>query len=306
MNSGESADDPGSSVRACPWCAEPIKPAAIVCRYCNRDVTPTAGVDTASQPGLQQRPPTRAWEELQVIPTRVATPASVPEGRHIGRSVLVAVGASVAVVAVVVALALARKTHDADRAVVEAATSPSRIAVTQTVASNGPPTVVVATAPRTTTTTTATTPPTTKPAFTIHLPGQPIVFDGFQLTLGKPEPVNFASVVAGNQFNAPPAAGGHYVRVRMAGTYRGSGQSSGAFIGTRMFLGTGQGDVFSSAPVDDVMEVGLRNVIGIEYRTDVVQGGTFDGYLYFVVPVNASGFTMALAEADNTGQWVEL
>lgn len=26
--------------RPCPFCAEPIKPAAVVCRYCNREVAP--------------------------------------------------------------------------------------------------------------------------------------------------------------------------------------------------------------------------------------------------------------------------
>ena len=33
---------PQASERQCPWCAEMIKPAAIICRFCGRDVTPTA------------------------------------------------------------------------------------------------------------------------------------------------------------------------------------------------------------------------------------------------------------------------
>jgi len=32
-------------LRACPWCAEPIQPAAKICRYCQRDVEP---IDVAS------------------------------------------------------------------------------------------------------------------------------------------------------------------------------------------------------------------------------------------------------------------
>jgi hypothetical protein len=40
--------------RACPWCAELIKPAAIVCRFCNRDVTPDESmVSYSSQPQYQ-------------------------------------------------------------------------------------------------------------------------------------------------------------------------------------------------------------------------------------------------------------
>ena len=36
---GHAADnDRSPTERACPWCAELIKPAAIVCRYCGRDV----------------------------------------------------------------------------------------------------------------------------------------------------------------------------------------------------------------------------------------------------------------------------
>jgi hypothetical protein len=34
------AKSPGRGTRVCPWCAESIKPAAIVCRFCGRDVQP--------------------------------------------------------------------------------------------------------------------------------------------------------------------------------------------------------------------------------------------------------------------------
>ena len=40
--------------RSCPWCAEQIKPAAIVCRFCNRDVTPDETmISYNSQPQYQ-------------------------------------------------------------------------------------------------------------------------------------------------------------------------------------------------------------------------------------------------------------
>ncbi len=40
--------------RPCPWCAEPIKNAALVCRHCGRDAPPTPGASpdaTAPNPG---------------------------------------------------------------------------------------------------------------------------------------------------------------------------------------------------------------------------------------------------------------
>ena len=47
-----AVEPPQSSqaLRACPWCAEPIQPAAKICRYCQRDVEPidVASTDVAS------------------------------------------------------------------------------------------------------------------------------------------------------------------------------------------------------------------------------------------------------------------
>jgi hypothetical protein len=35
------SDAAGAGLRPCPWCAEMIRPAASVCRYCGRDVRPS-------------------------------------------------------------------------------------------------------------------------------------------------------------------------------------------------------------------------------------------------------------------------
>lgn len=43
-----SVTAPSNSIRACPYCAETIKAEAVVCRFCNRDVAPTA----ATKPDL--------------------------------------------------------------------------------------------------------------------------------------------------------------------------------------------------------------------------------------------------------------
>ena len=37
-----------AETRACPWCAEAIKVAAIICRHCGRDVAPAASGTTGS------------------------------------------------------------------------------------------------------------------------------------------------------------------------------------------------------------------------------------------------------------------
>jgi hypothetical protein len=47
-----------SDTRPCPWCAEQIKPAAVVCRYCGRDVDPLSApagwYPDESRPGMSQ------------------------------------------------------------------------------------------------------------------------------------------------------------------------------------------------------------------------------------------------------------
>jgi uncharacterized protein YcfJ len=42
---------PGSSSRPCPWCAEQIQPAAVLCRFCGRQVPPQSG---AQGPDISQ------------------------------------------------------------------------------------------------------------------------------------------------------------------------------------------------------------------------------------------------------------
>jgi hypothetical protein len=77
--------------RPCPWCAEFIRPAAIVCRYCGRDVEPLAAMPVPPE-AIDADAPQRAysflrdehptsfdavWEAASQFPTwpRLPTPA---------------------------------------------------------------------------------------------------------------------------------------------------------------------------------------------------------------------------------------
>jgi hypothetical protein len=48
MQTSQTNQPPSKSSvdRACPWCAEPIKAAAVICRFCDRDVPPLANLDS--------------------------------------------------------------------------------------------------------------------------------------------------------------------------------------------------------------------------------------------------------------------
>jgi hypothetical protein len=37
---GDTSGGPGAGERACPWCAETVKTAALLCRFCGRDLPP--------------------------------------------------------------------------------------------------------------------------------------------------------------------------------------------------------------------------------------------------------------------------
>lgn len=67
---GVSGSGAFSSLRPCPWCAEPIQPAAKVCKHCGREVEPVASALEMPTPGTAQnwlpdpsgRFPDRFWD----------------------------------------------------------------------------------------------------------------------------------------------------------------------------------------------------------------------------------------------------
>jgi hypothetical protein len=74
-SSGAIQQRPESADRACPWCAELIKPAAVVCRFCGRDVPRveySAPIPRASQElenWLRKVSPHQAAEALELFET---------------------------------------------------------------------------------------------------------------------------------------------------------------------------------------------------------------------------------------------
>lgn len=56
-----------AGLRSCPYCAEPIRPAAVVCRYCSREVDPIPVGQPTEQAGASPRDATR---DLRSSPKR--------------------------------------------------------------------------------------------------------------------------------------------------------------------------------------------------------------------------------------------
>ena len=121
--------------RACPWCAEMIKPAAIVCRFCVRDVVPyqspgqaarssssTKGRKVGSSQthrnatvhGPDFRQTVRPCSQAPVERKAGAYNLSVPSGKS-SRKWLVAVAVAVAVGGGAIALAQQRSATAADK-----------------------------------------------------------------------------------------------------------------------------------------------------------------------------------------------
>ena len=64
-------------MRACPYCAEQIQDAAILCRFCGRDV-PTVAEQTAALAASKPRLPTRRYS----IDERIKRPAAPAEAKR--------------------------------------------------------------------------------------------------------------------------------------------------------------------------------------------------------------------------------
>lgn len=72
----EHADD---ATRTCPWCAETIKQAAVICRYCGRGIDGDVRPESATAPATPTRPPPRPPTPL-IQPPSAYRPAPRPVG----------------------------------------------------------------------------------------------------------------------------------------------------------------------------------------------------------------------------------
>src|SRR5205085_7705465 len=84
-------------LRACPWCAEQIQPAAKVCRYCGRDVEPIASTPAAAA---------AVPESTAAVPPAPVAPATPPPGAQTKLSTPMLLGLALAAVVVLAGIGL--------------------------------------------------------------------------------------------------------------------------------------------------------------------------------------------------------
>lgn len=87
------APEPGpsaSSHRPCPWCAEPIRPAAVLCRFCGRDVPAVTEPSSAAclAPASLPSPAVGDQRGSRAIAATMGAPVEDTEKSYIGLTIL--------------------------------------------------------------------------------------------------------------------------------------------------------------------------------------------------------------------------
>ena len=114
--------------------------------------------------------------------------------------------------------------------------------------------------------------------------------------------MDFAVIVAANQFNIPPPPGQIYMSMIVAGVYGGARLGSpGDFVYNFKLVGA-KNKVYDSAVVSDSSDA--KSLALLIDQPDVVAGGAVAGAIYYLVEADDSSF-LAVVDGSDGPQFMQ-